>query len=326
MKNKTIEIKNLKIEDLKEGDFILCPPNDLIGKLIVRLSGGVVSHSAIYSGIVNGKPTIAHAHKYGIIYNTLEELFTFYDESFCYVRRNPNLQTVQPTMESADMYIKEGNPYSFANLTILSLLGIFSKLSAKIIKNETYFDILENLALSLMKDLSKLLHKDKHPMTCSQFVAQCYTNKEYIIQFEKLIVDTEIRKGVGDTTSLWEIMQQKSMTRLLKIEELNISEYEEVDSEDWNNRIAVKLNDLLDRYDAGLLPEDTVSDEDIARTGIKLLTILYELKAISSHYGVSKAIDMIPDDRNFFVTPDDLYLNAIDFIDIGSFDGGIFTR
>ncbi|MCD8167393.1 MAG: hypothetical protein LUE93_15555 [Bacteroides sp.] len=271
----TNQSKSLKIKDLKPGDVLLCPPNDWVGKTIVKLTKGEVSHSAIYYGEVNEKPTLVHSHMHGMVFTSLEELFTDYKEKLCYVKRNPKGGGIDKVLQAADAYVKEGNPYSYGNLIILAMLGIFGQVSSKIIHTEDYYDFLERTASGLMRHLRGLMHKGKHPMTCSQFVSQCYTDggKECDIQFKDLVVDIQIRPGRnGETTSLWEMIQQRGDDGLLHDRALTVADHEDAGTPAWNEQTAKRLFDLLSADEEG--KHLTTSNKNVEQMGAKLLNIL----------------------------------------------------
>ncbi|MCD8262063.1 MAG: hypothetical protein LUD15_11790 [Bacteroides sp.] len=322
MKNKA---KSLEIKDLKTGDILLCQPNDWVGKAIVKLTKGKVSHSAIYYGEVNGKPSLVHSHMHGMVFTSLEELFTDYKEKVCYVKRNPTQCGIDQILYVAGTYVKEGNPYSYGNLIILAMLGIFGRVSTKIIKHEDYYDFLERMASILMKHLRELIHKGKHPMTCSQFVSQCFTDGgvECDIQFKDLVVDIRLRPHNDDTTSLWEMIRQQGDECLSQAHTLTVAEQEDAG---YNPEETAKL--LFDLLSGNVEEEKLLSNcrKDVVVMGTKLLSILCQVSTGSELLSLSQVIDIPSSDRNFFVTPDDLYSHTKNFVDVGSIDKSILSK
>lgn len=314
----------MTLEDLKPGDILLCPPIPLsegwIGQAIVLLTGGKVSHTAVYCGEENGEPRIAHSDLRGIIYMPLKAFMD--EEPGCYIRRYKDRNDLRPVLEAVDTYAGKGNPYPVMNFGVLGLLLIGNKFTKDTLKSRIFYDFALLVSLKLIKEINKHKYPGKNPMTCSQFASQCYTNagEEYEIKFEKLLLQFNPSDPVGNSmaTCLLDYVTFDTENALSIA-----GETEGVTSEN-EDRIVSEFIHFM-QNDANDMAEP-VSDQKLSAVGLKLLMALCEVFTGQQPASVEEAMDMLSSNRNYFVTPDDLLTNTINLEDKGYFDKTIFSE
>lgn len=312
----------MKKSDLKAGDLLLFTPTSRLGNLIIRITGGKVSHAAIYCGEKDGKQIAVDASlTYGINSCTFEDLYE--GEPTCFVFRHNNYEELCPIADIALQYASEGHPYSKLCLGLLGILLLANKFSEKTIRNEIFYKIVTLVSLKLIKIGNENILKDEKAMTCSQFAVQCYTDagKKYDVKFDKLF----IQYGAFDEP----IQEKNKLSEESKISLLDIIKKEKLDlnidkflkSEEGllknENKIISDFENLLDNE---LLNAEKVNEVDIINSGQMLLMALCKL--ITNKYPTStdEAISVISTNRNFFVSPDDLYFNSNNLTKVGSYN------
>lgn len=316
----------MKLEDLKPGDVLLCPPIPLkkktknwIGWAIILLTGGEVSHSAIYCGEKEGEPWIAHSDLRGIIYMPLKDFMD--EEPKCYIRRHKDQTELLPVVEAIDTYAGKGNPYPVMNFGVLGLLLIGNMVLKDTLKNKIYYDFALLVGLKIIKEINEHKYPGKDAMTCSQFVSQCYTDagETYDIKFEKLLLQFKQSNALDNQANLLDYINTADENEIITDEEINnILNNEENIAADF---IGLMQNDI----DANR-PVELVSESKLSRVGKKLLFALYEAFTGKKTSSVAEAVETFSSNRNYFVTPDDLLTNTTNLDEKGSFDKKIFTK
>ena len=311
--------RKITFADLKSGDILLCPPvpfslsNPLtcLGHIIIKITGGVVSHAALYCGIVDNKLTVAHADLPGI--STVELSDFLLSEHSCYVYRHKLQTNPEIVSNIAIKYTMENISYPVLNLGVLGVLLLTNKFSEKTVKNKVFYDFVVWLSLKIMKEVEKVKYKGKTPMTCSQFVTQCYTDagEEYDVKFDRMLIqfgETKQNSIGGSVTLLSYLLKNE---KVLDTEVISLDENEILNKE---TQIITNFSNLLDTdsVDFILKGNKDNSIKDICMMGKMLSDVL------NMHYP-----DLLPNalendlynkqkstNRNYFVAPDDLYFNT----------------
>ncbi len=316
MQNRNLPTKKITVDDLKPGDVFLCPPapwgkeGAWIGQAIVALTKGYVSHAAIYYGDKDGERYVADADVPGITFKKLDVFRE--DEPEFYVRRHEKPDDLTPVLHAVDKYVNESNPYPFVNLGLLGLLIVCNRYT-HIDKHIYRFMVM--LANILMKWARDWKHPGKHPMTCSQFAAQCYTDagEQYDMAFSELIIrygSFEMAKNDAESP----------LSLLLKnihlVNEVNLA-YKNAGTEN-ETEITREFISSLETVQRNT-KEEMVPVEQIASVTMSIVSSLYFLKegkAIEDPVaGIHKLLSST--NRNFFVAPDDILLNCTNLIDVG---------
>ncbi len=322
---------NLKIEDLKPGDVLLFPPNSIlnggwVGQAIVLLTGGKVSHSAVLWGEKDGVLRVAHAAPPGITSESFIALLKA--EPGCYVKRNTTKKVLEPVLTVVDRYTDHENPYPFFNLGILGLLLLANRFSEKTIQNSIFYKFALLVSLKIMQIVEKNKHPNKHPMSCSQFVAQCFTDagNDYEIKFNKLLIQFGVLNSTDEKNSLLNMVASEELEMgELEMGELTIDdEISKLDAESvlsQEDQIASEFLELLENGTTDTL--ELVKTEKLGATGKKLLKALCKMMTGKQPSSVEDAIKLLSTNRNYYVTPEDLLSNAKNLVDIGYLDKSV---
>lgn len=323
MTRKGLPQSNLKIEDLKPGDILLFPPNKLgdngwVGQAIILLTGGQVSHSAVFRGEKDGQLKVAHAEPKGIVSESFIALLE--SEPGCYVKRHSIKTDLNPVLSVVEKYTDHDNPYPFLNLGVLGLLILENRFSEKTLKNRVFYDFTILIGLKIMKMVEKHKHAGKTPMTCSQFAAQCFTDAgdEYDIKFNKLLIQ------FGSFNS---VIEEDSLLNILNTEDFVLNSQE--------NTIEIEPNTILNREDE--IVSDFMQLIEIGETnsavsvtrgqlgiaGKMLLNALSEALTGKKPSSTEDAIKQLSTNRNYYVTPDDLLSNSNNLTAIGYIDKSV---
>lgn len=317
----------MKLEDLKPGDVLLSPPIPLkeglknwIGWAIVLLTGGKVSHSAIYCGEKDGELWMAHSDLRGIIYMPLKAFMD--EEPGCYIRRHKDQTELLPVVEAADMYAGKGNPYPVMNFGVLGILLIGNKLLKDTLKNRIFYDFALLVGLKIIKEINKHKYPGKNAMTCSQFVSQCYTDAgdAYDIKFEKLLLEFNQQNALENKSSLLDYIDSADTNEIIITDDEMATVLENEDA------VVSKFIDLMQNDTNELENSEFVSEEKLSEVGKKLLLALHETFTGEKAPSVTVAIETFSTNRNYFVTPDDLLTNTTNLEDKGYFDKTIFAE
>lgn len=321
----------MKITELKKGDILLCRPIDLpegwLGRAIVWLTGGEVSHTALYCGKIGGIRTVAHSDLRGIIYMPLDKLIGEEVNGF-YVARHSGRKIFSPVLKAAEKYAspyedrnEEGGdnaaiPYPITDFGVLGLLILGNKFLPEAMLCRAFYDFALLIAVKIMKEINAR-HFDQRSMTCSQFASQCYTDAgaAYEIRFEKLLLRFGSLKQSDGKVSLLEMLHPDDTLELPACIDESILAREEL---------------VVDRFlglagGEAIAPENTVDKKEFHRVAALLLTVLCAAIAGKKPSSVREAIHIFSTNRNYLVTPDDLLSNASNLHKIG-FMEGVTTR
>jgi hypothetical protein len=154
----------------------------------------------------NGKTRILESVLNGVSCRDFDDTLT--DKYPVYVYRLT--RTIDMSTQDAEKFVEKlvkkqheyyvaAASYPIANLGVLAILLLFKKFTKTERENKKMYGILCLLALSLMEIMEnmKQIKADKKPMTCSQFVAQCFSEagKDFNFNFSKLVVDYDTTGG-----------------------------------------------------------------------------------------------------------------------------------
>lgn len=320
MKNKPTP--NLKPEDLKPGDILLFPPNKWkeggkVGQIIVLLTGGEVSHAAVYRG--EGK--VAHAAPPYIVSGAFEALLR--GEPGCYVKRHSTETVLNPVLAAVDKYADHDNPYPFFNLGVLGLLLLSNRFAKKTLSNVIFYNFALWLSVKLMKAAERKIYPGKKPMSCSQFATQCFTDagENYDIRFRRLLIQfTEASLNANDDkdcllnlTTQAGFKDWDAMTNELEENTEMMQEQEEQIISDF-----LELLEKGESSNSSVL--NTVDTAKLGKVGQKLLKELCGAITGKTPASPEEALELLSTNRNYFITPEDLHVNAKNLTNVGYID------
>ncbi len=314
----------MTFEDLKPGDILLCPPTPFpegwIGQAIILLTGGKVSHTAMYCGEKGGEPRIAHSDLRGIYSMPLKD---FLDESpGCYLMRLKDQADLLPVLHAIDSYADKGNPYPVMNFGVLGLLIIGNRLAKDTLRNRAFYDFTMLVGLKIIQEINKHKYKGKHAMTCSQFASQCFTDAGalYDIQFDKLILGFGGVNSIDDRASLLDYIMYDNSNGLPLPDEEDTHAVPANEDQIISNFMGLMRNDSND-----ITAPEYVEEHELSKAALKLLIALCEAITGVKPSSPGEALDLISSNRNYFVTPDDLLMNAANLEELGYFDKSILA-
>lgn len=319
--------KTIKLNDLRVGDVVLYPPHegDWLAQAIALLTAGTVNHAAVYYGVKDGKHSVAESVLVGMGINPLPE--TIEERYALQIMRHKTQTNLQPVIECAIRYINENNPYPYVNLGILALLLISKNFTKDTLKSKILYNIALLVCIKLMKTLQSL-RSGQHPMSCSQFTAQCFTDAgcDYDLKFDKLIVQLDkllAKKSQNSQMSLFDMIEMEEAQNDLLSDVFDIDLDQEEECVANEDQIAAEFLQMLQSE----VPEQNsvgfkalnASNKPISPVIRKIIFMLFNIITGKVTDNIVEAIDGIKmsTNRNFLVTPEDININCNNLDHIG---------
>lgn len=312
----------MKKEELQKGDIILFPPHDgdFIAKAIAFLTDGEVNHAALcYPG--ERELMIAESIlKDGLVLNPFpEHIDKKYPLRIC---RMKSALDIEPLIKVAGKYLNESNAYPNFNLGMLGVLLLFKKFAPHTIKNHYFYLFMGLIASRLMKLVRERVYVGKHPMSCSQFVAQCFTDagKDYDLHFDQLVVQfdsMQLSSGMtrtveNDMIAPIDLLSRNETVHLDNVDNFDL-ELKMSDEEAWvlTNCFIDILNDNEDIITCSTNTE-IVSSTKLTVVLRSIVLSLYELCTGEKTENVNEAVSVLQSStmRNYFVSPQDILKNS----------------
>ena len=304
----------MRKEDLKVGDVILYPPHkdDILALLIAMFTDGEVNHAAL---LYDNNPTelkVIESVLNGVGINDVPVTGTDY---YLKVFRKTDVDTLKPVIMAAERY--NGNEYPYANLGLLAILILFGKKTTGFKNQKMLFRIAKAVTLGLMLLIQKTVHKGRNVMSCSQFVAQSFSDagENFSLKFSKLLVDEDGGLCLNSqlknlNTEDYEVLVDKEFGKENRgvnmgtdMNSLFVSCLEDNEQQDSNKTFPLTENSAFRNIALDLL---SVMDTYITgnKKGRPVGDILRDFR--SDKY------------RNFFVTPEDININCTNIEYIGN--------
>jgi hypothetical protein len=333
--------KIIGLDDVRPGDVILFPPHkgDWIAQCIAYLTQSEVNHAAwCYDD--KGKKKILESVLEGVTLRDFDETV-----SKKYPLRIKRLKTppadMTKLMNAGRNYIEHKDDYPFFDLAMLAMLLLFKKFSENKLVNEIMYQVLCKVAFLLM-DAVQERYKNKNPMTCSQFTAQCFTDagEDFNLQFHRLYVDYDTDKSSADISFIELIINSISRSGARAVS--GGMTIDGIDSAGMNKAFNEKPIVVTESGDAlftnfkklmeqevsgarGVGFENKITKEyatPLAQITMGLYLILS--KDASGKIDIKKAEEYLTNQRpnnstarNFFVAPEDIFFNCSNLEDVG---------
>lgn len=316
----------MRKEDLKVGDVILYPPHkdDILALLIAMFTDGEVNHAAL---LYDNNPTelkVIESVLNGVGINDVPVTGTDY---YLKVFRKTDVDTLKPVIMAAERY--NGNEYPYANLGLLAILILFGKKTTGFKNQKMLFRIAKAVTLGLMLLIQKTVHKGRNVMSCSQFVAQSFSDagENFSLKFSKLLVDED-----GGLCLKNNSCGSESETVFSQLKNLNTEDYEVlVDKEFGKENRGVNMGTDMNSLFVSCLEDNEQQDsnktfpltENSAFRNIALDLLSVMDTYITGNKKGRPVGDILRDFRsdkyrNFFVTPEDININCTNIEYIGN--------
>jgi hypothetical protein len=321
--------KKLNLKDLKTGDVILFPPHkdDWIAQAIAFLTQSEVNHAALcYLDPGAGKLRIAESVLDGLAVRDFDaSIPAEYPLRISRMKENRDMNRL---MAAVKKYLDEKDKYPFFNLGMLALLLLFKKYSIHKLADKVLYNFFSVVALLLMEAVRKT-YNGKHPMTCSQFVAQCFTDAgpDFDLRFDKLVVqydDSQSSKSISLVDLMINSLKPKSGARSIAGDSLTI-DLHYIQTIGVNDQPPGTPDKLTADFIALMKSPDPVSGGRSVigakapdRIGDPIASIALTLYSIISGQeteSLETAMNFLKNfkdsaARNYFVSPEDIYTNC----------------
>lgn len=300
----------MKIQDIHPAD-VLCfsvLEGDLISRLIAKLTGCAVSHTALgYSknGQIIEEVGAEGSDPGGVEINEAAPRFSGRTVTVRRLARAPT--SMSPVLDAADTYI--GQPFGVANLITVGLLLIYQKRAhMPPLMQEVVTLVLEKIADEIMSDVNKHRHPGRQPMFCSQFAFQCYQDAG--AGYDLHIVDGVLLKGRGAQPQAQSLLDAALA-------------YDFVENVGDTPALREELDELLLRLEVSLSTELELSrgtEPCVAPDPRILRAVRTFAEAVCSAYdpNCARALALLKQQEAHFVTPADLYQNCPDLTTVGT--------
>lgn len=323
----------MKKNDLRAGDVILFPPhkNDFIAQAIAFLTHGEVNHAALCYPSGEGLMIAESILKDGLVLNPFaEHIEPAYPLRVC---RLKGCEDLQPVLEVVRKYLEEKNAYPNFNLGLLGVLLLFKKFALPTWTNRTVYRFAVLVSYELMLLVRNHKFTGKHPMSCSQLVAQCFTDagKEYDLKFDRMTIafDEEEQKenivcraNTNLGISPIEMLEHSDTVSMAPVSSLlHENEQEQMLTEKEKIQLTSEFISVADGTKnilrASNSSESTVPTTLLNQVTRNILEAVYELQTGRPAVHPKEAIDYLKTStaRNFFVSPQDMLINCPDSLE-----------
>lgn len=318
----------MKKSDLQAGDVILFPPhkNDFIAQAIAFLTNGEVNHAALCYPSEEGLMIAESILKDGLVLNPFaKRIEPEYPLRIC---RLKGCEDLHPVLEAVRKYLEEKNAYPNFNLGLLGVLLLFKKCAPHTWTNQTVYRFAVLVSYELMLLVRNHKFAGKHPMSCSQFVAQCFTDagKEYDLKFDQMTIAFEeeeqkdnivCRANANLGISPIEMLEHSGAVPLATAHSLlQENEQEQMLTEEEKIKLTAEFiavaGETQNTLRASNSSEPTIPATRLNQVTRNILEAVYELQTGRPVATPKEAIDYLKTStaRNFFVSPQDILVNC----------------
>lgn len=318
----------MKVSDLRQGDVLLFDTEDgvAIDDLIVLLTGSRATHAALY---YNTTGIIADAYPPTIALHQISDLA---DGRTVWVRRHAqSALPMQPVTDAAARYVSAQEPYDMPGLVMLGLLLLYKHthpLSTR--TQQIVFQLLKRMAYQL----DQVFAKGRHPMVCSEFVTQCFTdaatstqNPGYQLQIEGGDLAIKTTSASLDMAAAFPAATEKRPSLLQRaaaskraspgtLTSAHPDTSDLVASLSLDALVTLLLPALKDDLDN--LLHDVPLDSKLVETIHSIADAFFRNAPAALAASNSDAISYLVDRASFFVTPGDLLSHCVNLTDLGN--------
>ncbi|SFR83066.1 C40 family peptidase [Anaeromicropila populeti] len=297
----------VKISDLKKGDIILLSPYDQWdSKLIAIVTNSPVSHGVMsyydYNTIVEENPPCVQ---------TLPIAGKIKGRDAYVVRNKKETLDMEPVVKIAEKYLNQKDPFTYVSVYTIAIYMLMSEVNLTKELQQQLIIFFKAASIEVEKYLKEQKDSDCQPMTCSQFIYECYneTGEEYKVDLVKTALDTSL------------------LSRVKKVIESNPEKYQEMEvnleiDEKFSaeEEIMKLMEETFHSFESGSINDvnDEVITDDFAVAFSKFcILFLKTQKIVLGDKDYIKALDILINNKEFYVTPGDLLVNTSNFVCLG---------
>ncbi|BDH45213.1 hypothetical protein TUM12370_12570 [Salmonella enterica subsp. enterica serovar Choleraesuis] len=310
----------ITLSALRRGDVLLFEgmDSDNISSTIMYLTNSRVSHAAMaYSEEKAGQvATLVHEASPKVPLSVRDAAKSFGDRLIT-VRRLPESRDGDgdELIAAADRYLREEAPYNNYGLYMVGVLLIYRKFIPDSRTSLIVAGILKLATKLIVHRLNKKGFPAKHPMTCSQFVAQCYDDAggRYRLFDYDLLMNNEGVAEESESLSLLDMAIEAIEDSPLLAEPLDMTvpgqEMSEQEIAAQAQQLSGQLLNQLRQPPLDMAMPQSIDDELVRAIG-EFSDSLYQ-----AHYagldsaaanGVTGKLRWLKEQRNLFISPADL--------------------
>ncbi|OIP44893.1 MAG: hypothetical protein AUK31_08855 [Fibrobacteres bacterium CG2_30_45_31] len=303
---------NVNVNTMEPGDILVFngEEGDWLGEAIMWLTDSQVSHSALF--VQNDPPALADAALAGL------QMHKVANEGSplrpVHVGRLTNAASVDrmPIVEAAKKYVAEGLCYPKPALVLLGMILIYKKFPHISLRQSIVIKLLKLATADIKKMLDETIYKGKHPMSCSEFVYQCYLDAskchpELKLELQNADISMKIRAGVS--VSLVDHLQDYLSKRPIFPKSIQAQSTIKESPEE----LAKMLMDSSKEDGMHSLYEKN-DDLSLAVRDFLLAYAKAHQKPVKDYTAL---MDSARENEAFFVTPSDLYKHMKNVTDLG---------
>ncbi len=189
IKERRFIMQPVPINELKPGDIFLSIIDvhdtsiSWISRAIALITHSDVSHAMLYMG----DTTLSDEGLSGLQCHKM----TFdSDMEPNYVYREMTPADKKLVLDQASRYIALKEPYNMSGLVLLGFVMLYENFPVHIIPKKLMNPLIKIITTQLDDFINHYLHEGKKPMTCSQYVYQCFydAGNDYVIQLSDPLV------------------------------------------------------------------------------------------------------------------------------------------
>ena len=307
----------METTDLNPSDVLLFSgvEESFISKAIMYLTDAPVSHAALYyrepKKIIEATPPAVQV---------TETDKRFPGRTITVMRDvRPGLGSLEEVLKKADIYLNDEQPFGMSNLYTLAVIMVYAKFAPRSPMKKVMIKILKRVTVTITDAINRRTHPGKKPMTCSQFIYQCFDDAARRLK----IVGAPIPPGLKSRASNavdWAIEVaglQRSSGSLQTLE--GPANGLPIKPEETDEMLAKELYEELKKSDA----TTESADGQISELDQELIFEIDKLgRQVSSERmeGRLDGLTFLKDNHAYFVSPGDLFNYCEDLKKVGTIE------
>lgn len=303
----------IKVSELQAGDILLIEPCDeLISKLIAKVTKSPVSHTALSCGKSDDIGSVMEETPPVAVRSTVLNR----TERTAYVMRlNSNIKC-DAVMDIAAKYVLEELPYANAQLPFIALYCLISDFTEGD-KLQGLIKRIVRLALGVIVEIQdKHRYEGKNAMMCSQFAYHCYreAGKEYKINMNDEVIYTLINKII-------DIISKEPQIAIESEKYVLDNEYEE-DINNQDKLLDELCREIDDARKNNVQSNKKKPDVDFIKVVCQFAKkfVMFYGEGIDDSKDMKYYLEKLMEMKEYFISPGDLLNNTQNLVCVGTVD------